>query len=153
MKTLLFIVFYASLIMASTDCFEAYSDAAKKIENKQIKIRHSYLAKSVNYSYKFYPVSMFPFFCTKEDSLGKYLEKNSTSIYLCNSTISIRQYRDKSGILHSMFSILGHTDKIKIYTLYFFKYDYTLKKWDEERKPLSVSCYLKNKIHKTWECQ
>ena len=39
MKTLLFIVFYVSLIMASTDCFEAYSDAAKKIENKQIKIK------------------------------------------------------------------------------------------------------------------
>ena len=54
-----------------------------------------------------------------------------------------RQYRDKLGILHSMFAILGHTDKMKIYTLYFFKYDYTLKKWDEERKRISQYLAMK----------
>jgi len=158
MRVLIFILFLVSSVLAGLEGFDGYTDAAKKVEKKQIRVQANYLAKNIHYSYQFFPVTMFPFFCSKEDSLGKYLEQKTVPVYLQGYKLTIRKYADKSGILHLIYATQGYTQDVRLnpvvktYTLYFFKYNPDTKDWDEERDPVIVSCTEKDKINGLWTC-
>ena len=158
MKTILLIVAFIASILAAPKCFEDYENAAYTVEKKHIKIQSDYAKQNVRYVYQFEPITMFPFFCSHNDSLRRYLTLNTDVVYLCNNSVSIRKNKDRLGIFHVQIVILSYTlprggvSSFRTYTMYFLKQRED-KTWTEEQNPKVVTLYLVNKEKEIYQCK
>lgn len=132
--------------------YKDYSELFDKINHKFLKEQLIYTKYNKElYYFKFFPVSMFPFFCLKDTiELSRYKILFSQN---CETDIGI--YIDKSSINHIQITVIQYIKSrllfpsYKIYTLFFFKKSSI--GWESERIPLIVlmnynaeeGCYAK----------
>jgi hypothetical protein len=158
MKTFLLMIAFAVSLSAAPKCFESYSDAAYTIEKKHIKTQALGAKQKIRYVYDFDNITMFPFFCLKQDTLERYLITHTEVVYLCQFEKTIRKFKDSLGNSHVQIVILNYNQpakgapSFKTYTLYFLKQEKD-STWVEERDPVVVTIKLMNREKEEYQCR
>jgi len=155
MRALLILLMSALITIAGGMNFREYFPAAMKIEKRYIKIQSDYAKMNIKYRYNFFPITLFPCFCLKSDTLAEFLARPIILYVDDVTTIGIYSQRGRRHVLLAVKSYITSkygTESIA-YTLFLMRYNFETKDWEEAQPSIRVPFIRTNRERNEYGCK